>query len=71
MNYRFLVGKREAFRTAAENLLRRLSDDLRITDLQSLDFYDIYDIYGATETDLQLLKNDICISPTTDEIVPT
>ena len=70
MNYRFLVGKREAFRTAAESLLQRLCEDLRIADLQSLEFYDIYDIYGATATDLELLKNDICTSPATDEIVP-
>ena len=70
MNYRFLVGKRKAFRTAAESLLQRLRDDLRIANLQSLELYDIYDIYGATATDLELLKNDICTSPATDEIVP-
>ena len=69
MNKRVLIGKKEGYRIESESLQETLKKDLQLADDFSLDLYVLYDIFNATDEDLNLLCQTVLAEPAIDEVL--
>lgn len=71
MNYRVYVNKKEAFQVEAESLAKELKENLGLKSLESVNCFNVYDIFNADEADLKLLKTKVLSETVTDEVNDT
>ena len=69
MANRFYVSKQEAYRQEERNLLERLRELFPHLALKDLKIYEVYDVFGATEDELELLENKVLGQIGQDDIV--
>lgn len=69
MNQRIFVKKKEAFQVEAASLYHELVNNLNLCDLNSVELYNVYDIYHGDENDIKLLKNSVLSEIVTDEVL--
>ena len=68
MNYRVYVNKKKAFQVEAESLAKELKENLGLIQLESVNYFNVYDIFDADEADLTLLKTKVLSETVTDEV---
>lgn len=68
MANRFYVSKQTTFRQEETNLLERLQGLFPKLHLNDLRIYEVYDVFGATEEELELLATKVLCHPGQDEI---
>ena len=68
MNFRIFVRKRPPFDIEEKSLIHDLTENLKLKTLETLAIYNIYDLFGAREEDLDLLKKHVLAEKQTDEI---
>ena len=68
MNYRVYVNKKKAFQVEAESLAKELKENLGLIQLESVNYFNVYDIFDADEADLTLLKTRVLSETVTDEV---
>lgn len=68
MDTRFFVQKKEAFRTEGKSLQNELMQSLDLSSSFSLQRYNIYDVFNADPTDIELLKQSVCSEVVTDTV---
>lgn len=68
MNNRVFVKKKEAFQVEAESLFHELQTNLNLANLQGVTLYNVYDVFHADETDMELLKSKVLSEIVTDEV---
>ena len=68
MDTRFFVQKKEAFRTEGQSLKKELIQSLGLSASFDLKRYNIYDIFDADESDIELLKTSVCSEVVTDTV---
>ena len=59
MDTRFFVQKKESFRTEGRSLQNELKQQLGLAKDFSLKRYNIYDVFNADASDLELLKTAV------------
>lgn len=67
MDKRIFVKKKDPFTVEQESLRRELEESLGI-ELESLELYNGYDVFGATKEDLDILKYDVLSEKVTDDV---
>lgn len=67
MDTRVYVVKKESFRVESIALKNELAERLELKKLENVLIYNTYDIFGAEETDIKKLKEDILSEKVTDE----
>ena len=68
MDTRIFVSKKEQFRVESDSLCNELKTSLSLDTNLNLTLYNIYDIFNADETDIQLLKENVCSEVVTDTV---
>ena len=68
MDTRIFVSKKEQFRVESDSLCNELKTSLSLDANLNLTLYNIYDIFNADETDIQLLKENVCSEVVTDTV---
>ncbi len=71
MNYRVYVKKKEAFQVEADSLFHELKQNLNLAKLESVELYNVYDIFNGDEHDVQLLKEKVLSEKVTDRVFDT
>ena len=66
MSDRIFVQKKHPFTTERDNLLLDLQENLNLKDVQSLDIYNVYDVFNSDEEDVKLLKEHVLSEKQTD-----
>ncbi|MFV0380861.1 MAG: phosphoribosylformylglycinamidine synthase [Breznakia sp.] len=69
MNKRIFVRKKEAFRIEATSLLAELK--LHVEGLEHVELYNVYDIFHAEASDIDLLKGSVLAEVVSDEVLDT
>lgn len=69
MNQRIFVKKKEEFQVEADSLFHELANNLNLSGLESIELYNVYDIYHADENDIILLKANVLSEIVTDEVL--
>lgn len=68
MNYRLFISKKEQFQVESRSLLKELKENLKVTDIRSVQIYNIYDIFNADENDIMILKESVLAEVVTDNV---
>ena len=68
MDTRIFVQKKEQFQVESESLCNELVQSLSLDSGLKLTKYNIYDIFNADESDIQLLKENVCSEVVTDNV---
>ncbi len=68
MNTRIFVQKKEQFQVEREALCNELKTSLSLSKNFDLTLYNIYDIFNADASDIQLLKENVCSEVVTDNV---
>ena len=68
MNTRIFVQKKDQFQVESESLCNELKTSLSLAEDFQLTQYNIYDIFNADESDIQLLKENVCSEVVTDNV---
>ena len=68
MDTRFFVQKKESFRTEGRSLQNELKQQLGLAKDFSLKRYNIYDVFNADASDIELLKTAVCSEVVTDTV---
>lgn len=68
MNKRVFVKKKDGFQVESLGIKNELLENLKESGIESIDLYNVYDIFNCTEEDLHLLKNKVLSEPVTDDV---
>lgn len=68
MNTRIFVQKKEQFQVESQSLCQELKQSLSLSDDFGLTQYNIYDIFEADDSDIELLKKNVCSEVVTDTV---
>ena len=68
MNKRVFVKKKEGFQVESLGVKNELLENLKESNIDKIDLYNVYDIFNCTEEDLELLKNKVLSEPVTDDV---
>lgn len=69
MDIRLFVMKKPAFQVESRSLEEALRSDLHLSDQFHLDLYNIYDIFNASEEDIELLKKNVIAEAAVDTVL--
>ncbi len=69
MDTRVYVYKKEAFRVETQNLMKEMVENIGVHSIRNIALYNVYDIFGADESDIKLLKTKILSDAVTDEVL--
>ncbi len=68
MKKRVFVKKKKGFQVESQSLKNEIAENLKELSLESIDLYNVYDVFNCTEDDLKLLKEKILSEPVTDNV---
>lgn len=69
MDTRLFVMKKPAFQVESRSLEDALKTDLQLPEAFHLDLYNIYDIFNASEEDIELLKQNVLAEAAVDTVL--
>lgn len=69
MNTRIYVTKKPAYRIESQSLYEELKTNFDLSAVNSLQLYNVYDIFNADEQDVELLKQRVLSEVVTDEVL--
>lgn len=69
MNKRIYVTKKDAYRIESQSLFHDMKENLNLKNAESLQIYNVYDIFHADESDIELLKQHVLSEPVTDHVL--
>lgn len=69
MDTRIFVGKKPKYQVESESLAQELRTSLGLADDFGLTLYNIYDIFNASEDELEMLEKHVLTEAATDQIV--
>ncbi|MGL5989310.1 phosphoribosylformylglycinamidine synthase [Cetobacterium sp.] len=68
MNKRVFVKKKSGFQVESLEVQNELLENLKEDKIESIDLYNVYDVFNCTSDDLELLKNKVLSEPVTDNV---